>query len=280
MHLTRLGPLGRERPYALVDGGALPLDSLVADIDPTGLGWLDEIQRFVSANADDARPVHDLRTGPPVTGIGKIVCIGVNYLDHAAETAYERPDEPVVFMKAPDTVIGPHDDVLVPRGSTKTDYEVELAVVIGQQAAYLASAEAARDVVAGYTVSNDVSEREFQLERGGTWDKGKNFATFQPLGPVLVTADELDPTDLALELRVNGEVRQQARTADMIFDVFALVAYLSNVMTLYPGDVINTGTPSGVALGHPDPKPWLRPGDVVELSIEGIGSQTQTVGAA
>jgi 2-keto-4-pentenoate hydratase/2-oxohepta-3-ene-1,7-dioic acid hydratase in catechol pathway len=182
----------------------------------------------------------------------------------------------VVFMKAPDTVVGPHDDVLIPRQSAKTDYEVELAVVLGTTARYLASPDDAHACVAGFAISNDVSEREFQLERGGQWDKGKNCETFNPLGPWVVTADEIgDPQNLGLRLWVNGELRQDSSTKDMIFDVDYLIWYLSQFMTLYPGDIINTGTPAGVAMGRPG-EPYLRPGDVVELEIDGLGRQRQT----
>jgi 2-keto-4-pentenoate hydratase/2-oxohepta-3-ene-1,7-dioic acid hydratase in catechol pathway len=184
-------------------------------------------------------------------------------------------------MKAPDTVVGPDDTVLVPRGSEKTDWEVELAVVIGRELRYAASHEEALAAVAGYAVAHDVSERAFQIERGGQWDKGKNCETFNPLGPWLVTADEIrDPQALPLRLWVNGELKQDGSTADQIFPVAEVVRYLSQFMTLYPGDVINTGTPAGVALGQPDPKPYLRPGDVVELSIEGLGTQRQELKSA
>ncbi|NUP62008.1 MAG: fumarylacetoacetate hydrolase family protein, partial [Nonomuraea sp.] len=221
-----------------------------------------------------------LRVGAPVARPGKVVCIGLNYRDHAAESGAEPPAEPVVFMKAADTVIGPYDEVLVPRGSVKTDWEVELAVVIGKRARYLDSREEALDVIAGYAISNDVSEREFQLERGGQWDKGKSCETFNPLGPWLVTADEVgDPQNLALGLWVNGERRQDGTTKDMIFDVAEIVRYLSRFMVLEPGDVINTGTPAGVAMGMPG-QPYLRAGDVMELEIEGLGRQRQTVGQA
>ncbi|MFC5821844.1 fumarylacetoacetate hydrolase family protein [Nonomuraea harbinensis] len=221
-----------------------------------------------------------LRVGAPVARPGKIVCIGLNYRDHAAESGAEPPAEPVVFMKASDTMVGPYDEVLVPRGSVKTDWEVELAVVIGRRARYLESREEALDVVAGYAVANDVSEREFQLERGGQWDKGKSCETFNPLGPWLVTADEVgDPQDLALRLWVNGDQRQDGSTKDMIFDVAEIVRYLSHFMVLEPGDLINTGTPAGVAMGMPG-QPYLRAGDVVELEIEGLGRQRQTVGQA
>jgi 2-keto-4-pentenoate hydratase/2-oxohepta-3-ene-1,7-dioic acid hydratase in catechol pathway len=204
------------------------------------------------------------------------VCIGLNYTDHAAETGAAVPSEPIVFLKASNTVIGPDDDVLLPRGSTKTDWEVELAVVIGGIARYLDSPASARDVIAGYAVSHDVSEREFQLERGGQWTKGKSCETFNPLGPWLVTPDELpDPQDLGLRLWVNGEQRQNGTTKDMVFDVAHLVWYVSQYMVLEPGDVLNTGTPAGVALGRPD-HPYLRAGDVVELEIDGLGRQRQT----
>jgi len=217
---------------------------------------------------------------PPLAGIGKIVCIGLNYSDHSAETGAMPPSEPVVFMKAPDTMVGANDDVLIPRRSLKTDYEVELAVVLGATALYLASPDQARSCVAGFAISNDVSEREFQAERGGQWDKGKNRETFNPFGPWIVTADDVSyPQDLGLRLRVNGELRQDGSTRNMIFGVDYLVWYLSQFMTLYPGDVINTGTPAGVALGRAD-KAYLRLGDVVELQIDGLGYQRQTFKAA
>ena len=228
-----------------------------------------------------AVPVHELTLRAPVPRPGKVLCIGLNYRDHAAETGAQIPAEPIIFLKAPYTVVGPNDHVLVPRGSTKTDYEVELGVVIGSPASYLATAEEGLAAVVGYVVSHDVSEREFQLERGGQWDKGKNCATFNPLGPWLVTADEVgDPGSLGLRLWVNGELRQDGSTKDMIFGVGELVCYLSQFMLLEPGDVINTGTPAGVALGRPDPKPYLRVGDVVECEIDGLGRQRQVMGAA
>jgi 2-keto-4-pentenoate hydratase/2-oxohepta-3-ene-1,7-dioic acid hydratase in catechol pathway len=217
---------------------------------------------------------------PPLARIGKIVCIGLNYRDHAEETGATPPAEPVVFMKAPDTVIGPDDEVLVPRRSVKTDYEVELAVVIGRTTSYLGPDDDVIARLAGYAISNDVSEREFQIERGGQWDKGKNCATFNPFGPWIVTPDEVpDPQSLGLRLWVNGDIRQDGNTKNMIFGVEHIVRYVSQFMTLYPGDVINTGTPAGVAMGRPD-LPYLRPGDVVELEIDGLGRQRQSVGKA
>lgn len=224
------------------------------------------------------RPVE--RFGPPLASIGKIICIGLNYRDHARETGAGVPTEPVMFLKTPDTVVGADDEVLIPRASVKTDWEVELAVVIGSEARYLSSPEDARACIAGYAISNDVSEREFQMERGGQWDKGKNCETFNPLGPWLVDEEELgDPQNLAMQLWVNGNLRQASNTNNMIFGVAHLVWYLSQFLVLRPGDVINTGTPAGVALGMPD-HPYLRAGDVVELSIERLGRQRQRFGAA
>ena len=279
MKLLRVGPAGAERPALLDREGVLrDLSGLVADIDGALLADATALAAVAAAEADGSLPELDasLRVGPPLARIGKIICIGLNYHDHAAETGAQPPAEPVVFMKAPDTVVGPYDTVLVPRGSQKTDWEVELAVVIGRELRYAASQEEALAAVAGYAIAHDVSERAFQIERGGQWDKGKNCETFNPLGPWLVTADEVaDPQALSLKLWVNGEVKQDGSTARQIFPVGEVVRYLSQFMALYPGDVINTGTPAGVALGQPDPKPYLRPGDVVELSISGLGTQRQ-----
>ncbi|MFF8934123.1 fumarylacetoacetate hydrolase family protein [Streptomyces paradoxus] len=280
MKLLRVGTAGAERPALLDAEGTLrDLSGVVADIDGALLADEEALGRVRAAADAGDLPLLDatgLRIGPPLARIGKIVCIGLNYHDHARETGAEPPAEPVLFMKAPDTVVGPDDTVLVPRRSLKTDWEVELAVVIGRTARYLGSTEEALAHVAGYAVAHDVSEREFQIERGGTWDKGKNCETFNPLGPWLVTADEVpDPQRLALRLWVNGELKQDGTTAEQIFPVGEVVRYLSQFMTLYPGDVINTGTPAGVALGAPEPKPFLRAGDVVELEIEGLGRQRQ-----
>lgn len=283
MKLLRVGPAGAERPALLdQDGVVRDLSGLVPDIDGALLADADALARVAAADTA-ALPALDasLRVGPPLTRIGKIVCIGLNYHDHAAETGAQVPAEPIVFMKAPDTVVGPDDTVLVPRGSTKTDWEVELAVVIGRELRYAASHEEALAAVAGYAVAHDISEREFQIERGGQWDKGKNCETFNPLGPWLVTADEIpDPQDLPLRLWVNGTLRQDGSTRDQIFPVAEIVRYLSHFMTLYPGDVINTGTPAGVALGQPEPRPYLRVGDTVELTIDGLGRQRQVLASA
>lgn len=285
MKLLRVGTAGAERPALLDDAGVLrDLTGVVDDIDGALLADDAALGRVRDAAAGGELPELDadgLRIGAPVGRIGKIVCIGLNYHDHARETGAQPPAEPVIFFKAPDTVVGPNDTVLVPRGSTKTDWEVELAVVIGRTARYLGSHEEALAHVAGYAVAHDVSEREFQIERGGTWDKGKNCETFNPLGPWLVTADEVpDPQDLSLRLWVNGELKQDGTTAEQIFPVTEVVRYVSQFMTLYPGDVINTGTPAGVALGQPEPKPYLRAGDVVELEIGGLGRQRQELGQA
>ena len=281
MKLLRVGPAGSERPALLDRNGTLrDLSGLVPDIDGELLADASALTRVrEAAQTPDVLPPLDangLRVGPPLGRIGKIVCIGLNYHDHAAETGAAIPDEPILFFKAPDTVVGPEDTVLVPRRSRKTDWEVELAVVIGRTARYLDTAEEGLAHVAGYATSHDVSEREFQIERGGTWDKGKNCETFNPLGPWLVTADEVpDPQALPMRLWVNGELKQDGTTAQQIFPVGEVVRYLSHFMTLYPGDVINTGTPAGVAMGRPEPKPYLRAGDVVELEVEGLGRQRQ-----
>lgn len=273
MRLARVGPVGAEIP-AVLDGDIWrDLRSVTADIDGAFLSrmsqvdWADVLPRLPTVEAG--------RFGAPISTPGKVVCIGLNYRDHAAESGMEPPAEPVVFMKDPATVVGPDDPVLIPRQSVKTDWEVELAVVIGSTARYLPDEEAALACVAGYAVANDVSEREFQFERGGQWDKGKSCETFNPLGPVLVTADEVaDPHDLGLRLWVNGQLRQDGSTADMIFAVGHVIHYLSQFMVLHPGDVINTGTPAGVAMGRPG-QPYLRAGDVMELEIDGLGRQTQ-----
>jgi 2-keto-4-pentenoate hydratase/2-oxohepta-3-ene-1,7-dioic acid hydratase in catechol pathway len=217
------------------------------------------------------------RVGAPFGRPHQILCIGLNYRDHAAETGQAVPDEPILFTKSPNTLIGPDDDVRIPRGSTKPDWEVELGVVIARRTSYLDSVEEARDAIAGYVVVNDVSERAFQTERGGQWSKGKSAETFNPAGPWLVTPDEIDDV-LALDmwLDVSGVRRQTGNTGTMIFDPLFLVHYLSQFLVLEPGDLINTGTPPGVGLGF-DPPVWLQPGDVMELGIEGLGSQRQNV---
>ncbi|MEV4864693.1 fumarylacetoacetate hydrolase family protein [Streptomyces ossamyceticus] len=283
MKLLRVGAPGQERPAVRTDEGRLlDLRSVTLDIDGAFLasGGVDRARVAVEAGELPELDPEGLRIGAPLARPGKIVCVGLNYRDHAAETGLPIPPRPVVFMKDPGTVVGPYDEVLIPRGSVKTDWEVELAVVIGQRARYLDGPQAARDVIAGYAISHDVSEREFQLEYSPQWDLGKSCETFNPLGPWLVTADEAgDPQNLGLHLSVNGVKRQDGHTSDMIFQVDHIVSYLSQYMVLEPGDVINTGTPAGVALGLPG-TPFLRPGDTVELSVDGLGSQRQTFAQA
>ncbi|MGW1848330.1 fumarylacetoacetate hydrolase family protein [Streptomyces sp. NPDC001966] len=279
MKLIRIGDPGREVPALLLqDGTALDLRSLTGDIGGEFLAG-DVAGLIEEAREAGVLPVLDitgLRVGAPVARPGKVVCVGLNYRDHAAETGASVPERPVVFMKDPATVVGPYDEVLIPRGSVKTDWEVELAVVIGREARYLVSPAEAPEHIAGYAISNDVSEREFQLEYSPQWDLGKSCETFNPLGPWLVTPDEVrDPQALGLRLAVNGEARQHGHTKNMIFDVAHLVWYLSQYMVLRPGDVINTGTPAGVALGLPGTL-YLRMGDTVELTIDGLGTQRQT----
>ncbi|WP_432520121.1 fumarylacetoacetate hydrolase family protein [Kineococcus sp. SYSU DK006] len=282
MKLLRTGPLGRETPAALLpDGRTLDLTGVLDAQRPWSAEDLAAADAAVRAGTAPEVDLSGRRVGAPVPRPGAVVCIGLNYRDHAAETGAAIPAEPILFLKLPSTVVGPHDTVLVPRGSTRTDYEVELGVVLGATARYLDSAEEGLAAVAGYVVSHDVSEREFQLERGGQWDKGKNCETFNPMGPWFVTADEVpDPGDLGLRLWVNGELRQEGTTRDMVFGVGELVRYLSRFMVLQPGDVINTGTPAGVAMGRPEPKPYLRAGDVVECEVDGLGRTRNELAAA
>ncbi|WP_327153365.1 fumarylacetoacetate hydrolase family protein [Streptomyces tubercidicus] len=283
MKLLRLGAPGKECPAVLDSAGrTYDLSGLTRDIDGPFLagGGVERIRAALGSGELPLLDAEGLRTGAPVARPGKVVCIGLNYRDHAAETGAEVPPRPVVFMKDPSTVVGPYDTVLIPRGSAKTDWEVELAVVIGRRARYLAAPSDAAETIGGYAVSNDVSERAFQLELSAQWDLGKSCETFNPLGPWLVTPDEVpDPQALGLRLSVNGVRRQDGTSRDMVFDVAFLVWYLSQYMVLEPGDVINTGTPAGVALGLPD-KPYLRAGDTTELTIDGLGSQRQTFAQA
>ncbi|MFI7059718.1 fumarylacetoacetate hydrolase family protein [Kribbella sp. NPDC050124] len=281
MELLRLGAVGEERPYVrAADGTVHDLSPLTADIDGAFLAS-DGIARTRAALAAGELPVADvegLRIGAPVARPPAVVCIGQNYAAHAAESGAEPPKQPIVFFKHPNTVVGPYDEVLVPRGSAKTDWEVELAVVIGKEARYVETDEDALACVAGYAVSNDVSERAFQIEQsGGQWSKGKCCETFNPLGPALIPADEVDDVqNLELKSFVNGEPRQASNTRDMIFTVAALIRDLSQYMTLSPGDIVNTGTPEGVALSGRFP--YLAPGDTMELEIQGLGRQKQTLG--
>ena len=270
-------------PALLLDGVVHDLDGVVPAVTGRFLASGDHAALLAAARKGDLpqRPFADVALQSPIAMPSKIVCIGLNYRDHAKETRAAIPEEPVVFMKDPGTIVPADATVLVPRGSTKTDWEVELGVVIGTEARYLRSPEEAAAAIGGYVLSHDVSEREFQLERGSQWDKGKSCETFNPLGPYVVTADEIpDPQSLGLRLWVNDELKQDGTTADMIFGVLHVIQYLSRFMVLRPGDLINTGTPAGVALGRPDPKPYLRAGDVVTLEIDHLGRATQTVAQA
>lgn len=279
MKLVRHGDPGSERPGLLdAQGSVRDLSGLLPDIDGAALQppALARLQALDPASLPLVSP--DARLGCPVAGVGKIVCIGLNYADHAAETGAAVPQEPVIFLKATSSITGPNDEVVIPRDSVKTDWEVELGVVIGRRASYVEEADAMQHV-AGYVVVNDVSEREFQLERGGQWDKGKGCDTFSPIGPWLVTRDEVaDPQALDLWLEVNGRRFQNGNTRTMVFGVAALVAYTSRFMTLQPGDIISTGTPPGVGLGQKPPL-YLRPGDRMRLGIAGLGEQRQAVRA-
>ena len=281
MYLMRIGAPGAEKPVVRLDAETyVDVSDVVTDFD----------EAFFAAGTDRLAPVVTERTaagqthrfageriGAPFARPHQILCIGLNYSDHAAETGQAVPDEPILFTKSPNTLIGPNDDVRIPRGSTRTDWEVELGIVIGKRASYLADEAEAAAAVAGYVLVNDVSERSFQMDRGGQWSKGKSAETFNPAGPWLATPDELpDVLDLTMRLSVNDQVRQDGSTTTMVFSPHFIVHYLSQFMVLEPGDLINTGTPPGVGMGAKPPV-YLQPGDVMELSIDGLGRQRQTV---
>jgi 2,4-didehydro-3-deoxy-L-rhamnonate hydrolase len=282
MKLIRFGEPGREKPgVVLADGRRLDVSGVVADYDEDffGSGGIARLGEALERNEVEMAEVQEtVRLGPPVARPGKIICIGLNFRDHAAESNMPLPAEPVVFFKATSSLSGPDDDIVMPRGSRKTDWEVELAFVIGKRASYVEEA-AAMEHVAGYVLHNDLSERHFQLERGGQWVKGKSCDTFAPLGPWLATHDEIVRwNELRMWLTVNGESRQNGTTADMVFGVPFLVSYLSQFMSLLPGDIISTGTPAGVGLGM-NPPTYLKAGDIVELGIDRLGSARQQVRA-
>ncbi|MFF3854434.1 fumarylacetoacetate hydrolase family protein [Micromonospora sp. NPDC002575] len=272
MKFMRIGPVGAERPVLFDGTGHFDLSGVTADIDAAFLAS-DPVARVRAAGPLPRLDVTGQRVGAPIARPGAVLCIGQNYAAHAAESGVAPPERPILFHKPPNTVVGPHDRVLIPRGSTRTDWEVELAVVIGKPARYLDSPAEALDHVAGYAVANDVSERDYQFaDPGGQWAKGKSCETFNPLGPWLVTPDEVgDPQALRLRSWVNGEPRQDSRTADMIFDVAYLIWHLSQFTVLEPGDLLNTGTPQGVALSGRFP--YLAAGDVMEMEIDGLGRQ-------
>ncbi|MDN2567917.1 fumarylacetoacetate hydrolase family protein [Aquibium sp. A9E412] len=275
MKLLRYGPPGNELPGLLdAEGRIRSLSRLVTDL--AGSALLPDALARIAAVDQRSLPLVEqpVRLGPCVAGTGKFICIGLNYSDHAAETGAAVPPEPVIFMKATSAICGPNDDVLIPRGSSMTDWEIELGVVIGKTAKHVNEADALEHV-AGYCISHDVSERGFQLHRAGQWTKGKSCDTFGPIGPWLVTKEEIaDPQDLAMRLKVNGQLVQNGSTRTMVYGVAELVSYLSRFMSLHPGDIISTGTPPGVGMGMKPPA-YLKNGDVVELQIDGLGIQTQ-----
>lgn len=277
MELMRLGEPGQEIPVATEQGKYFDLRSITADIDGGFLAadGMARVRAALKAGLPELAGAEAMRVGAPIAKPGAVLCIGQNYAAHAAESGSAAPSVPILFFKHPNTVVGAYDDVVIPPGAEKVDWEVELAVVIGKRASYLASPEEALEYVAGYTVSNDVSERSYQVEHsGGQWSKGKCCATFNPLGPALVPADEVgDPQQLSLRSAVNGETRQKSSTSDMIFSVAHIIWHLSQYLVLDPGDVINTGTPEGVALSGKFP--YLKEGDRMELSVEKLGRQEQ-----
>ena len=281
LKLVRFGSAGAERPGLVsADGSIADLSGVIPDLAGAALS-AESLQKIAATDATKLpRAAAGARLGPCVGSVGKFIAIGLNYADHAAETGAQIPTEPIVFMKATSCIVGPNDTVLKPRGSIKMDWEVELGVVIGSVTRYVSEADAPRHI-AGYCVINDLSERHFQLERGGQWDKGKGCDTFGPLGPWLVTSDEVgDPANLSMWLDVNGTRRQNGSTRTMIFKPAFLVSYLSQFMSLHPGDVITTGTPPGVGMGIKPVPIFLNVGDVMELGIEKLGSQRQVVAAA
>lgn len=282
MHLMRIGAAGSEKPIVRIgDEGYIDVSDVVSDFDETffGSGGLDTLRGIVAQRieAGQVTTFASERIGAPIARPHQILCIGLNYSDHAAETGQAVPTEPILFTKSPNTLVGPNDEVRIPRGSTKPDWEVELGIVIGRRTSYLDSVEEARDAIAGYVLVNDVSERAFQMERGGQWSKGKSAETFNPAGPWLATSDEIDDVlKLGMWLDVNGVRRQTGSTSTMIFDPYFIVHHLSQFMVLEPGDLINTGTPPGVGMGFTPPL-WLQPGDVMELGIDSLGVQRQSV---
>jgi 2-keto-4-pentenoate hydratase/2-oxohepta-3-ene-1,7-dioic acid hydratase in catechol pathway len=275
MKLMRVGQPGQEKPAILdAEGKVRDLSAHVKDIGGDAISP-EGLKKIAAIDLGTLPVLNEKRIGACVAGTGKFICIGLNFSDHAAETGATVPPEPVIFMKATSAIVGPNDNVTIPRGSEKTDWEVELGVVIGKTAKYVSEADAL-DYVAGYCVSHDVSERAFQTERAGQWTKGKSCDTFGPIGPWLVTKDEItDPQDLGMWLKVNGQTMQDGSSKTMVYGVAHVVSYLSQFMSLHPGDVISTGTPPGVGMGLKPPR-YLKAGDVVELGIEGLGSQKQT----
>ena len=279
MKLIRFGSINEEKPgLLLADGSKLDVSAFVHDYDEAffGTNGIAKLSEWLENNQENCPKVDDdIRLGPPLSRPSKIVCVVLNYAKHAAESGMDIPEEPVLFFKASSAIVGPNDPIIIPKNSEKTDWEVELAVVIGKKASYVSEADALNHV-AGYVLHNDVSERAFQLERSGQWVKGKSCDTFAPIGPFIATPDEIgDPNNLNLWLKLNGEEMQNSSTSDFIFNIQHVVSYISQFMTLLPGDIISTGTPFGVGLGLTPPR-YLKEGDVVELGIEGLGVSKQT----
>lgn len=278
MKLIRFGNVGNEKPGVLVGGRRVDVTAFGSDYDESFFGGdgIERLTHWLAQNIDSAPTVSDsVRLGPCIARPSKIVCVGLNYADHAKESGVDVPKEPILFFKATSSIVGPNDNLVIPRGSTKTDWEVELAIIIGKKASYVSEADAMKHV-AGYSLHNDYSERAWQLERGGQWVKGKSCDSFAPLGPFMATKDEIsDPHALPMWLKVNGVMRQNSTTAQMVFGVPQLVSYISQFMTLLPGDVISTGTPPGVGLGLKPSPVYLKAGDVIELGIEGLGESCQ-----
>ena len=273
MKLARLGQFGSEKPAIVIsDTEVVFVDDVVADFNRETLsnGAIEKLMKLDLSSRPKVK-ISDYRLGSPVARPTKAICVGLNYAKHAKESGAEVPKEPVIFMKAPDTVVGGFDDIVIPPNSVKTDYEVEICVVIGKDALYLESPAKAKEHILGYTISQDVSERHWQIERSGQWMKGKSFPTFNPVGPWIVTTDEFDPNDVRLWTTVDGEKRQDSKTSDLIFGIDHCVWYISQFMELKAGDIINTGTPEGVGMGH-KPEKYLKPGQVVETGIDGIGT--------
>lgn len=279
MKLIRFGEAGKEKPGVHINGNNYDVSGFIKDYDEAFFanGGLPHLAWMLNEHKEMLRPVPaEMRLGCPVASPSKILCVGLNFAKHAKETNAPIPKEPILFMKSTTAITGPNDVIVIPRNSVKTDWEVELAFVIGKRTSYVSEAEA-MEYVAGYCLHNDVSEREFQLERGGTWDKGKGCDSFAPLGPWMVTKDEIpDPHALRLWLKLNGQMMQDGNTDDLIFNIPQLVSYISQFMTLLPGDIVSTGTPAGVGLGF-NPQIYLKPGDEVELGIDGLGTSKQKV---
>ena len=276
MKIARVGAVGKERPVVVEDDRAYFVDSLIGDWSRESLenGALAKVTQADLSKLENTEFGAE-RIGAPLTRPTKLICVGLNYVKHIAETKAQTPLEPVIFMKAPDSFIGPNDDVIIPPGSTATDYEVELAVVIGKRALYLKNPDESEEYILGYSISQDISERHWQIERSGQWVKGKSFPHFNPMGPCIVTADSLNASDLRIWCKIDGEIRQDSSTSDLLFGINHIVWYISQFMELFPGDVINTGTPAGVGMGS-NPTKYLKAGQLIETGISGIGEIQNT----